>query len=227
MRGFVRALSVVCVLSGAACGLPHDPNGTLERVAAQRLLHVGFAEAPPWIADSTSEPHGVEADLVREFAATLNARVTWTEGNLQDLQETLEHYELDLLVGGLDKRASSSTHVGFTRPYLKERLTLGHLSGLPAPSSLEGVEIAVEPHTLLAALVRKEGANPVPFESSGGDVPQWLAASEWQLKARGYVPTEHVFRTREHVWAVPPGENAWLARIEGFLNSRNPAPPAP
>jgi hypothetical protein len=30
-------------------------------------------------------------------------------------------------------------------------------------------------------------------------------------------PSQHELATTDHVWALPPGENAWQAEVEQFL----------
>ena len=55
---------------------------------------------------------------------------------------------------------------------------------------------------------------PVP-EKTGTVV--FAALPDWQVPARGLVPTEVVLSRDEHVMAVPQGENAWIMRLERFL----------
>jgi hypothetical protein len=145
----------VCVLV-LGCDLPRDPEGTLKRVRGG-VLRVGAIDEPPWIAwGDRSEPQGVEADLVRRLADLLQARIEWTKGSEQTLFQALEHYELDLVVGGLTADSPRQDQAGFSKPYFVAND--GRLSFLP---------------------------------SSDRD---------------------------KHVWAVPPGENAWLNFIERQLD---------
>lgn len=57
------AVSVVCAT--LACGIPRDPEGTLERVRGGPL-RVGVIHAPPWVTVEhlDSDPRGLEIDLV-------------------------------------------------------------------------------------------------------------------------------------------------------------------
>jgi polar amino acid transport system substrate-binding protein len=116
-----RVVGVVALVAGvlASCGLsvPTDPNGTLDRVTGA-TLRVGVSPNPPW-TDVTqgSEPTGTEVVLVREFAATLPAEVSWTVGGEEALITALEHGELDLVIGGLTADTPWEKHVAITKPY--------------------------------------------------------------------------------------------------------------
>jgi len=103
----------------ASCGLPRDPEKTSERVAATHELRVGFTENPPWVTGGP-EPRGIEADLARAYAERLGARVLWTRGSETRLVESLKKHELDLVIGGFDKKTKWSSVAGITRPFAKD-----------------------------------------------------------------------------------------------------------
>ena len=116
-----RVLGVVVVLVGllASCGLsvPADPNGTLDRVTGG-ILRVGVSPNPPWTeVTQGTEPTGTEVELVREFAATLPAEVSWTAGGEEALITAMEHGELDLVIGGLTADTPWEKHAAITTPY--------------------------------------------------------------------------------------------------------------
>jgi polar amino acid transport system substrate-binding protein len=123
-----RALTVAAgalVLSfTAACGFPRDPEGTLERVTGG-VLRVGVSENPPWTRwpegapapGEGGEPSGTEVDLVRAFAASLEAEVAWAGGSEADLMARLEEGGLDLVVAGLQETTPWSSHAALTYPY--------------------------------------------------------------------------------------------------------------
>src|SRR5690606_33083241 len=60
----------------AACGLPRDPEGTLER-ARGGVLRVGGVDAPPHLVREGAAASGPEAELVYAFARSLGAEVEW------------------------------------------------------------------------------------------------------------------------------------------------------
>lgn len=100
--------------------MPTNPDGTLDRVRGG-VLRVGVSPAPPWTAPasdgSAPGPGGIEPDLVRAFAETLDAEVEWTSGGEQALVDGLERDELDLVVGGLTADSPWVDHATLTYPY--------------------------------------------------------------------------------------------------------------
>lgn len=100
-----------------ACSLPHDPEGTSERIASTHELRVGVTDNPPWVSATSAEPTGVEADLVRQFARQMHAKVLWSRGSETMLMQSLKDYELDLVIGGFDKQTSWVSSAGLTQPW--------------------------------------------------------------------------------------------------------------
>lgn len=102
------------------CGdMPKDPAGTLER-ARGGVLRAGAVAAEPWVVIGPGgTPTGPEADLVHEFARSIDARVEWRTGGADELMHALEQRELDVVVGGFTKKSPWATHVGMTRPWRK------------------------------------------------------------------------------------------------------------
>jgi polar amino acid transport system substrate-binding protein len=153
MRAAATAASIAALLATAACGLPRDPEGTLERVRGG-VLRIGVVDDPPWVdRDADGRPRGVEVALARALADRLGAEPSWDFGGETRLMAALERFELDLVIGGVDADSPYRDEVGFTRPY---------------------------------------------YEGDG----------------------------RPHVFAAPPGENAWLMTVEGFLREQQLALPA-
>jgi len=135
-RGMVAGLllAVLLMLTGCASSFPADPQGTLEK-AQGGTLRVGASMNGDWVrisADTSgdvrsSDVQGTEADLVRDFAAQLDADVEWVAGGEQFLAEELKHGALDLVVGGLDDKTPWVSHAGLTRPYAESRDERGNL----------------------------------------------------------------------------------------------------
>lgn len=114
--------TAVCAL--AACGIPRDPEGTLERVQGG-VVRVGVVHNPPWASLAASgDPAGVEPRLVRALAAELGARVEWVPGGESELLGALEHHGLDLVIGGLSAASPWSPKLGFSRPYYTDTLAV-------------------------------------------------------------------------------------------------------
>jgi ABC-type amino acid transport substrate-binding protein len=106
---------VVLTLLLAACGIPRDPDGTLQRVEGSHM-RVGIAEHPPWTSLG-EEPSGIEVELVEEFARELNAEIQWVEGAETEVQEQMELGRLDLVIAGLHADSPWSSKVSFIQPY--------------------------------------------------------------------------------------------------------------
>jgi polar amino acid transport system substrate-binding protein len=214
----VKRLAAVAALMLAGCGLPLDPEGTLERIEGGRML-VGVTEEPPWTILQETTPSGAEAELVERLAADVDASVEWVDGSEESLLSALEKRELDLVIGGLTQEDPWSAQVGFTRPYFEVDIVLGVPAGEPPPSDIDGLEVTVETGTETAQLVEDAGGIPVRVSdvtSASGPV----VAEDWLLRTMGYQLTEIVLTVEKHVMAAAPGENAWLVRVERFLRSQ-------
>lgn len=200
-----------------ACGeVPRDPEDTLDR-ARGGVLRVGVSEAPPWVTGTEGPPGGLEAELVRQFAESIDADVKWVRGAPEEHLEALEKFELDLVVAGLTAASPWKTRVGLTRPYLKERWLIGVPPGTAPPAELDGLEVAVPETGPAGAWVKEKGARPVPapdLEKARGPV----AAPEWKLQEIGYLATDHHLHTVERVLAAPPGENGLIVALETHLH---------
>jgi polar amino acid transport system substrate-binding protein len=113
-----HSLTLGCALL-AACGLPRDPDGALER-ARREGLRVGAAHNPPWVEVGNGEAGGVEGTLVREIARTAGARIQWQPGAESELLMKLKDREIDIVIGGLTDDLPWKTELGFTRVYYED-----------------------------------------------------------------------------------------------------------
>ncbi|MFJ6158699.1 transporter substrate-binding domain-containing protein [Pseudarthrobacter sp. NPDC092184] len=127
-------LAILMVLSGCGSSFPADPEGTLERVRGG-TLRVGASMNGDWVRItapgggrlSSNDVQGMEAELVKDFAARLGAEIEWVAGTEQVLADELKHGGLDLAIGGLDDKTPWVTHAGLTRPYAESRDGRGSL----------------------------------------------------------------------------------------------------
>jgi polar amino acid transport system substrate-binding protein len=211
----VLSLLLAAMLTG--CGLPLDPEGTLDRVEGGRM-RVGITEHLPWTVLG-QEPAGVEVELVEAFADDLGADVEWVEGSHDELLSALEQRELELVVGGFTADDPWSSKVTFTQPYVRVRTVIGVAPGAMPPQDLEGVRVSVEAHTETVSLLTSADAVPLEVEDLGQAEPP-VAAPEWEVRSLGLQPTDLILTEDQHVMATPHGENAWLVRLERFLRSR-------
>ncbi len=137
----MRALTVVLLAFAlTACGLPRDPEGTLERVEGSSM-RVGVTDSPPWVVITEGEPTGVEAELLQHLARDLDAQIEWVEGSESEILEQVEQGHLDLAIGGFTADNPWAKEVTFIQPYF----TLG-----------EDVHVVAVPHGENAWIVRVE-----------------------------------------------------------------------
>ena len=201
-------------LSFSCTNLPRDPKQTLQQLQS-RPIRVGLVEHPPWVIRNGAEPAGVEVDLIRNFASQLGTTADWHWGGEQEQLEALQHYQLDLVIGGLTDQTPWSKYVGLTSPYFEETYRVA----IPATSQLQnikGAEITVEKGDAVAATLEKKGARVVRVDELT-QVNGPVAAPEWQLEQMNLKSMNEELASLNHVIAVPPGENALLKRLDEFL----------
>jgi polar amino acid transport system substrate-binding protein len=212
------ALVLVIGLLPVACGVPRDPEKTLEKVTGG-VMRVGITGSDPWTALEGPEPTGVEVELVERFAESLDARIDWVEGSEAEIFEALEVREIDLAIGGFTSQNSWAGKVTFTHPYITTPAVVGWPRGEEIPTDIAGHEVAVEKGSHLAAILEKTDARPVEVvDLATVDGP--AAVDNWLLDDLDLEDTGIRLDESDHVMAVPNGENAWLVRLERFLLTR-------
>ena len=121
MSGALRILLLPGLFSLlAACGLPRDPEKTSDRIGSTRELRVGVSDSPPWTIAGPAQPSGADPDLVRRFADQIGAHVVWRRGSESSLVRALEEHQLDLVIGGFDKKTQWSATAGLSQPFAKD-----------------------------------------------------------------------------------------------------------
>jgi polar amino acid transport system substrate-binding protein len=211
---------VLVILVAAGCAFPRDPRGTLEGVQ-NGTMRVGLVGHDPWTRMEKGHASGVEVELLKDFARELGADTIFVPGTTPELLEAAKEAEVDVLIGGFTSTSpgvSEGKEAGVTGSYLTTRFVVGVPPGTSAFDDASGREIAVERIDGTAALLKEEGAVPVPVD----DLPTAkmpVAAYRWQLEAWGFEPTSVELPEEEHVMAVPLGENGWLVELERFLRA--------
>jgi ABC-type amino acid transport substrate-binding protein len=116
-RGLVL-LAMMVGLAGCSGHFPADPDGTLDRVSGG-TLRVGVSHQPPWTDTSESEndPGGIEAQLINDYANSINADVEWHHSGEEQLITMLSERDLDVVVGGLSDQSPWSSDVALTTSY--------------------------------------------------------------------------------------------------------------
>lgn len=215
-------LLLVASICGAACNsLPRDPKETAKRVQSSGRLRVGLVENPPWVIRTGGEPKGAEVALVRQLAQSLGATPEWYWGSEQRHMEALEHYELDLVIGGITDETAWSKYVGLTSPFYEERFIVGAPPTMTQPVSLKGLNVAVKSGERGGSYLESKGA----LVERVGDIRQVKSAAAgpaWQLEQMGFFATKFDLYSEQHVWVAPPGENGWIKRLDEFLGAQRP-----
>jgi polar amino acid transport system substrate-binding protein len=202
------------MLAGASCGLPDDPESTLKRVTGG-TMRVGVTESPPWVVLGDGGPSGVEVEIVELFARELGAEIEWHEGSAEELAAALGMRELDLLAGGIVSTSGLAAHAGLSHPYLTTQVVVAVPPGTYG-GDIAGLEVAVESATEEAGVLDKTDAIPVRVDDVT-EVDGPIAVEGYLLDDLGLEDTGVRLSETDHVMAVPPGENAWLVRLERFL----------
>lgn len=109
-------MTLLIALVPAACGIPRDPDKSSERIKASHELRVGISDNPPW-TDARAEPTGIEANIVRSFAAREGAKILWTRGSETSLAQGLKRHELDLAIGGFDAKTPWKAIAGVSQAF--------------------------------------------------------------------------------------------------------------
>lgn len=215
---------VAFLVLASACDLPRDSNGTLDHLK-RRPIRVGFVVDTPWVTDSAGAAGGIEADLVQSLARGIGTRIEWVPGQESALLESLKERELDLVIGGLTARSPWKNELAFTRPYYVDTVLVAGAQGSAPPSTIAKAHVGVRRGDPIAVEIRKKDATPVPVERlelHNGPI----AAPTWKLDRLTRIGNKELAIAQQpHVLAAPPGENAWLVRIEQMLIERRDAVP--
>ena len=224
MKTLLVAVLAALLLTG--CGIPRDPESTLDRVRGG-TLRVGITESEPWTRLEAGQPGGVEVELVRRFATEVGARVEWVDGSEADLIAALEVRELDLVVGGLTADTPWQTKAAITRSYATTRMVVAVPASQPVPDDIAGLRVAVELGSDAAGILEdKTDAIPVRVPDVMQVKGSAVAVDEWLLDNLDLRDTGVHLRKVKHVMATPLGENAFLVRLERFLIAHQDQVPA-
>jgi polar amino acid transport system substrate-binding protein len=186
-------------------------------------MRVGVVEHRPWTTlPAGGGAGGIEGALVAELARELGARIEWVRGPESQLLEALHERELDLVIGGLTDDTPWKQHVALTKPFYTDTIVVGTAGAQPL-RALEGQRVAVAASdAVTAAYVREKGGVPQLVADLGHAVGL-VAAPTWRLPRLGFGDAGIKLREAHHVMAAPPGENAWLLRVEQSIAARKPA----
>ena len=221
--GLFRGLLALVLIAGTSCGrgFPRDPEHTTERVERDKVVRVGLTEHPPWVTREHGQPRGIEAELVEALARSRGSRVAWYWGQQDALFAALERFELDVVIGGIDRETPWSDRVGLTDVWHTQTWGVGVPKDTPAPPTLEALPVAVAPGTLAAAELRDLGARPLRTHAWRAHKGAVAAPLAYLDRHEMTIVEANLCRT-QHVIAVPPGENQWLGVVERVVREVRP-----
>jgi polar amino acid transport system substrate-binding protein len=223
-RSLLAATLAALLLAG--CGIPRDPESTLDRVRGG-TLRVGITASDPWTRLEGGRPSGVEVELVERFAGEIGARTEWVDGSEADLIAALHVRELDLVVGGLTADTPWQAKAAITRSYATSRVVVAVPASQPVPGDIAGLRVAVEAGTDAAGILEdKTDAIPVRVPDVTEVRDSAVAVDEWLLDDLDLTDTGVHLTRSKHVMAAPLGENAFLVRLERFLIANQGQVPA-
>lgn len=209
-------LGLLVAVALAACDIPHDPEGTLQRVRGG-TMRVGATEADPFVLIEGDEPTGgVEVRLVERFASEIDAQIEWVTGSADEILGALEVGQLDLAIGGFASTDPWSANVTFTHPYLTTFAGVGVPEQDQVGEDIAGVEVQVERGTDLAGLLSETDAEVVLIDDIA-EAEGAAAIESWLFDDLDLFDSDIRLQETDHVVATVHGENAWLVAIEKFL----------
>jgi len=148
-------LPIATLSLALACGLPRDPEGTLDRVRGG-TLRVGFVVDTPWVTAVRDGAGGIEGAIAAELARGLGARIAWTHASETPLLTALHDGDLDLVIAGLTKGSPWAAKASFTRPYYVDTTTMhGERAEVPHVVAVRPGENAWQVHVERMLEVRK------------------------------------------------------------------------
>jgi polar amino acid transport system substrate-binding protein len=213
------SLLLIAAVALAGCQYPRDVEGTLDRVDGG-TMRVGVSDNEPWVNLDGSQPTGVEPEIIRRFAETIDAEVQWVQGDSEELVEALESGQLDVVIAGITRTSEYRRKVGLTRPYVDTELLLSHPPGQKMPDESHDVRVAVEADSQAAGLLdHKTDFDALERDSLAGVRGPALVWDYW-LDDLDLESTGEDLIDEEHTIAVRFGENAFMVELERFLLDR-------
>ena len=213
-------LALLTAALAAGCQYPRDVEGTLDRVSGGEM-RVGVSDNEPWVNLDGQEPTGVEPEIVRRFAETIDAEIHWVQGDSEELVEALASGQLDVVIAGITRTSLYKRRVALTRPYVDTELFLAHPKGEEMPAEDRDVKIAVEADSQAAGLLDHKTDYGLLELDSLADVDRpALVWDYWLDDLPQLEATDEDLIDEEHAIAVRMGENAFMTELEDFLLER-------
>lgn len=239
----MRLPSISLLLLLFSLSVSATPPGRLERIQTAREVRVciwpdyyGISYRNP----KTLELSGIDIDLAREFAGDLGVKPAFIDSSFASLIDDLTGERCDLAMFAIGITSARAEKLRFTRPYLvsdiyaittRSNRRIKEWSDIDKP----GVVVAVAKGTYHEPVMREKlraaqllvTATPKgreqEVEAGRADVfmtdypfsRRMLETTDW---ARLIAPPA-TYHATSYAYAVAPGDDAWHARVDGFVNA--------
>lgn len=141
VSAFAVATTLALALTG--CGIPADPDGSLDRITGG-VLRAGASPSGNLVMVDGDEVSGVLPEVIEDFAAARDARVEWTVDSEEDLVDDLASGRLDVAVGGMTAQTPWAEQVSVTRAYPELPGANGADVVILLPMGENGLQAAIE-----------------------------------------------------------------------------------
>lgn len=92
--------------------------------AKQHGLRVGIVNNPPYTVYNAGKASGTEVKILESFANSEGLKTEYIYGSETTLMKQLENYEIDLFIGGFNKKTVWKNKAGLTIRYNGENVFL-------------------------------------------------------------------------------------------------------
>ncbi|WOO41561.1 transporter substrate-binding domain-containing protein [Rubellicoccus peritrichatus] len=205
-----------------------------------RIMRVGVAPTgPPIIFKQGDKYSGIEADLARNFAGSIDKYVKFVELPFNDLIPALLNGKIDIIMSGMSYTEMRAIRINFSQPYLKvgqmPLVRIEDVSKYPSTLALLntkgkiGVEYGttgdflVQENFLYAERVPYQDIAKAPDDLVAGKIDMfiydspviWWLASEYE--AKGLAPLVVPLSEEFLAWGIRKDDSQLLAQANAFL----------
>ncbi|WP_426959244.1 substrate-binding periplasmic protein [Muricoccus radiodurans] len=190
-----------------------------------------------WRNTRNGELEGLDTDMARAFSARLGVRPVFVETTPETMLPALEGGRCDVAMGGVGITPGRAARVAFTKPYLT-----GPMAAVTSRSSIRvrtwpdmdrhGVVVAVAAGTIAEELIRDHlriaeiavvrAPQTQEQEILSGRADVFVTDTPYARRLRDDDSWRVMDAPRSlgetlYAYAVPRGDAAWLAEVNGFL----------
>lgn len=237
-----QVLGWVCVVAlGWASACAATAAGALDRIKATETVRVciwpdyfGVSHRNP----NTQQLEGVDIDLSAELGKDLKTKVQYVDSSFATLVEDVTAERCDVAMFAVGMLAQRLQHLKFSRPYMqsdiyaistKSNRTVRQWSDIDQPGVLVGVQGGTFMEPVMKAklaqaqmvVIKPPQTRERELEAGRIDVfmtdfpysRRLLSNADWAKLIAPPTP----FSVLPYGYAVKPGDEAWLAVIDGFV----------